>query len=80
MVRPRSAGKSTSPLSVLGSDTDATRAPTRCRVAPSSIGGGIVDQSGASTALFIAAPIKSERPYGFCKARAPRRAKSASGT
>jgi hypothetical protein len=36
------------------SDTDATREPIRCRVAPSSIGTGIVDQSGASTVFFIA--------------------------
>jgi len=37
------------PPSVACSRTDATCAPTKWRVAPSSAGAGIVDQSGAST-------------------------------
>ncbi len=52
MVRPAITERSTVSPSVARRDTEAIRASARWRVAPSSTGAGIVDQSGASTVLF----------------------------
>jgi hypothetical protein len=48
-----SAATSTNLPSVAGSDAEASLARSKWRVAPSSDGAGIFDQSGASTVLLV---------------------------
>src|SRR6185369_16713923 len=56
MTRPGIIERSTVSLLVARRGTDAIRASARWRVAASSRGAGIIDQSGASTVLFMSDP------------------------
>src|SRR6185437_6646595 len=62
MHRPLSAARSTTRPSVACSGTETTFVPGRWRVAPSSTGAGMDDQSGASVEAFGSAMV----PFSVC--------------